>query len=172
MAKYEIVNYKIINGDYASYINMVSALQKNGFVIDKAYETEADPVTVPVPNVAKEKFKDVFEEYVTLKQNHSMFDFAACFRMERIEHDKPLVKEAYDKLGAETVRKMNYRVGNIRRALIVKSKEAEDVKIVKLVNAKIQRQIPVPAKKVKEVLQEIYNDLGIESKAKATDLTN
>lgn len=71
MANLEIVNYKIINGDYASHINMVKALKKNGFVIDHAYETTADPISAPVTNSAKLKFKDVFEEYCDLKQHPS-----------------------------------------------------------------------------------------------------
>lgn len=90
--------------------------------------------------------------------------------MERIEYDKPLVKEAYEKLNPEEVRKLVYKVASIRRAITVKSRADESIKIVKLVNAKIRKQLPVPAKKVKEELQRIYEDLGIESKAKATDL--
>ena len=170
MANLDIVNYKIINGDYASYINMVHALKDSGFIVAHAYETVADPVSVPKPNATKSKFKDAFEEYCNLKQSHSMFDIAARFRMERIEYDKPLVKEAYEKLGAEEVRKLKYKVTDIRRAITVKSRADESIKIVKLVNSKIQKQIPVPAKKVKEVLQDIYKDLGIEGAAKATDL--
>ena len=169
MANLDIVNYKIINGDYASYINMVHALKDSGFVVD-AYETVADPVSVPKPNATKSKFKDAFEEYCNLKQSHSMFDIAARFRMERIEYDKPLVKEAYEKLSAEEVRELKYKVTDIKRAITVKSRADESVKVVKLVNSKIPKQIPVPAKKVKEVLQGIYKDLGIEGAAKATDL--
>lgn len=172
MANLDIVNYKIINGDYASYINMVSALQNNGFAIDWAYETTADPITAPTPNATKVKFKNAFEEYATLKQNQSKFNIAGQFRMERIAYDKPLVKEAYDKLGADEVRKLGYKIREIKKTITVRSRANEDVKIVKLVNSKIQKQTPVPVKKVKEVLQEIYKDLGIEEKAKATDLGN
>lgn len=120
MANLETVNYKIVNGDYASYINMVSALQNNGFAIDQAYEMTADPITDAAPNVSKVKFKDAFEEYATLKESQSMFDIVGQFRMERIAYDKPLVKEAYEKLGADEVRKLKYKVRDIRRAITVK----------------------------------------------------
>lgn len=170
MANLEKVNYKIVNGDYASYYNMVNALQKSGFIVDQAIEDTADPITLPAPNSAKLKFKDVFEEYCELK-THSSLDIAAYLRMERIMYDKPLVKEAFDKLGAEEVRKLKYKVMDIRRAITVKSRADESVKIVKLVNAKIRKQTPIPSKKVKEVLQGIYKDLGIEGAAKATDLS-
>ena len=70
--------------------------------------------------------------------------------MERLVYDKPLVKEAYDKLGVEEVRKLEYKMARIKQAIIVKSKASDDVKIVKLVNAKIQQQNPVPAKKQKK----------------------
>lgn len=149
---------------------MVSALQNNGFAIDQAYETTADPITAPTPNVSKVKFKDAFEEYATLKESQSMFDIAGQFRMERIAFDKPFVKEAYEKLGADEVRKLEYKVREIKKAITVRSKANEDVKIVKLVNAKIRKQEPVPVKKVKEVLQEIYTALGIDEKAKTSDL--
>jgi hypothetical protein len=99
-----------------------------------------------------------------------MFDMSAAQRLERISFDKPLVKDAYDKLGVEEVRAMNYRVSNIKRAIIVKSKMADDVKITRLVNTALPKQNPIPAKRVKQFLQETYKDLGIESKAKATDL--
>jgi len=85
-------------------------------------------------------------------------------------YDKPFVIEAYDKLGADEVRKLKYKVMDIRRAITVKTRADESVKIVKLVNAKIRKQTPIPSKKVKEVLQSIYKDLGIEGSAKATDL--
>jgi len=170
MAHLEIVNYKIVNHIYGSLCTMVGEVKQNGIVVTHAYETVAEPVTTPAPNAAKIKFKDAFEEYVLLKQNHPMFDAAAALRMERLMYDKPLVKEAYDKLGVEEVRKLEYKMALIKQAIIVKSKASDDVKIVKLVNAKIQQQNPVPAKKAKEVLQGIYDELGIESKAKATDL--
>ena len=111
----------------------------------------------------------MFEEYCELK-THSMLDIAAHLRMERIMYDKPFVIEAYDKLGADEVRKLKYKVMDIRRAITVKTRADESVKIVKLVNAKIRKQTPIPSKKVKEVLQSIYKDLGIEGSAKATDL--
>lgn len=99
-----------------------------------------------------------------------MFDIAGQFRMERIAYDKPLVKEAYEKLGADEVRKLEYKIREIKKAITVSSRANEDVKIVKLVNSKIRKQVPVPVKKVKDVLQEIYTALGIEEKAKTSDL--
>lgn len=172
MANLEIVNYKIVNHIYGSMCNMVHELKKNRIVVDKAYETDTEAMGTPAPNAAREKFKDVFEEYVSLMENRSMFDMSAAQRLERISFDKPLVKDAYDKLGVEEVRAMNYRVSNIKRAIIVKSKMADDVKIVKMVNASLAKQTAVPAKKVKELLQGIYDELGICSTAKATDLKN
>ena len=63
MANLEIVNFKILNGYYASLTNMVKAHKNNGLVVESAIEDTADPITLPAPNSAKLKFKDVFEEY-------------------------------------------------------------------------------------------------------------
>lgn len=172
MAKLEIVNYKIVNGIYRSFYNMTQELKRVGFKIDSCRELEAETIVTQSPSASKSTFKDAFEEYCQIMESKPQFCFTANPRQERIEFDKPLVKEAYQKLGAEEVRKLNYRQKDIKRALIVKSKEAQDVKIVRMVNASIPKQTPVPAKKVKELLQGIYEELGICSTAKATDLKN
>lgn len=170
MAKLEIVNYKIVNGIYRSFYNMTQELKRVGFAIDGCRELEVETLVTQSPSASKSTFKDAFEEYCQIMESKPHFCFTANPRQERIEFDKPLVKEAYQKLGAEEVRKLNYRQKDIKRALIVKSKETENVKIVKMVNASLPKQTAVPAKKVKELLQGIYEELGICCTAKATDL--
>ena len=45
-----------------------------------------------------------------------------------------------------------------------------EYKIVKMINAAFQKQTAIPKNKAKERLQEIYDTLGLQRKAKATDL--
>ena len=170
VANLEIVNYKIVNGIYTTLTNMVKALKRSGFVVDSATEIDCSEESVPAPNQKKVTFKEAFEEYCQILETKTMFNFAAMNRQERIECDKPLVREAYEKLGIAIVRELNYHVSNIRRAITAMERANEDVKITKMVNASLPRQHPIPSAKVKTVLQEIYNTLGIPCIAKAKDL--
>ena len=87
-----------------------------------------------------------------------------------IEQRHPLVKQAYDKLGTAKVQALKYHVGNIRRELVKGLSIGDDYKIVKMINDAFQKQTPIAKNKAKERLQEIYDTLGLQRKAKATDL--
>ena len=169
----EIVNYRIVNGTYKSTYNMIKELKDNKLVVDAAYEAEEHEEMVSTAvNMEKRTFKDVFEEYCAIKAAPRMYGFVPNVREEQIEFAKPLIKEAYEKLGAEEVRELNYRIYDIKQALIVKSKADERTKITQMVNQSLPMQKTIPSKKVKAVLERIYKDLGIEGTAKATDLAN
>ena len=56
-------------------------------------------------SIERTPFKDIFEEYVELCKDKFNLN---CFRKSRIEVEKPLVKEAYEKLGAGKVREMKF----------------------------------------------------------------
>lgn len=166
MANLEIVNYKIVNNIYSSQYNMNRALEDTGFVID-----EANTLTAPqlqAPTTKKTTFKEAFEAYSKLRNEQPKYAFTKDLRLERIEYEKPLVRQAYDLLGPDEVRRMNYHVSNIRRAVIAKGKQSDDVKIVRMLN--IPKQTAVPVSEIKEELQKAYDALGIKRNAKATDL--
>ena len=86
-----------------------------------------------------------------------------------IELRHPLVKQAYDELGAAKVQALKYHVGNIRRELVKGLSIGDDYKIVRMINDAFQKQT-IAKNKAKERLQEIYDTLGLQRKAKATDL--
>lgn len=56
-------------------------------------------------SIERTPFKDIFEEYAELCKDKFNLN---CFRKSRIEVEKPLVKEAYEKLGAGKVREMKF----------------------------------------------------------------
>ncbi len=149
---------------------MTKALRSNGFIVDSGVDMVYSQEAPTSTNPAKSSFKDIFEEYCEILENKKMFSFVSTIRQERIEFDKPLVKEAYQILGPDKVREMKYHVSNIKRAITAKWKGDEDVKITRMVNDSLPKQIPIPAKKVKELLQQIYDELGICKTAKAKDL--
>ena len=100
LANFEIVNYNIVNGIYRS--------QKNAGlnVIESRDEDEPDEELEELKSIERTPFKDIFEEYCALKAKPGVYDLS--FRESRIAAEKPLVVEAYKKLGPEKVREMNY----------------------------------------------------------------
>ena len=80
------------------------------------------------------------------------------------------MKEAYEKIGADEVRKMKYHQSNIKRRLIAESQKNFAVKVVEMLDIALKKQTWIPSAKVKSELQKIYDSLGIKRTAKATDI--
>ena len=168
MANLEMVNYDIVNGQYSMHCNMVEALESTGMDVRSisgicsGEEELEDPKTIQ-----RLPFKDIFEEYVTIRQNR--FDLR-LFRKSRIEAEKPLVKDAYEILGADEVRRLNYHQHNIKQEIIKRSHETASTKVFLLLDKKLPKGAPVPRSTIKEALAEIYRELGLKRAAKATDI--
>jgi hypothetical protein len=169
MANFEIVNYKIVNNIYQSKSNVIRELTQSGANI-----TNDDDYTTPdkIQLLAQRKisFKDLFELYCTIVDAPVSYSLTPNYRLEQIESKSPLVKQAYNTLGKDEVRRMKYHQSNIKRELIKRSGKALDYKIVDTISETIQPQIALPVTDVKQKLQSIYDDLRIERRAKATDL--
>lgn len=164
MANYDIVNYKIVHGTYKTQINMLSELKKNGFQIQDSTIGDTDTV-LDILGKEKVKFKDMFERYCVLMESDS---HAESLEVMDIENRKPLIKQAYHTLGAEEVRRLKYHQSNIKREIIKRGPEKFAIKIMKIL--KLQKFTPIPKKQIKERIQQVYNELGLNVKAKATDL--
>ena len=92
------------------------------------------------------------------------------FRASRIEIEKPLVKEAYDVLGPAKVREMNYHQSNIKKQIIKRKDETLFTKAFLLLDRQLPKQVAIPKTVIKQKLSEVYKELGIQSKASASDL--
>jgi hypothetical protein len=177
----DIVNFKITKHLYLSRITLYDEYKRNDFnIIDEKIINYTD-VLVSNPK-AKISFRDLFDIYVNLK-SQVFYCYSVGNEAERvllIEKEKPLIKEAYEKLGIEKVREMNYHVGNIKRALInLQTDISIDTKIIRcLKDAGVTAGTTAPAKDFKNMLQNIYTSLEIKNSygkikvAKATDLSN
>lgn len=174
----DIVNYKITNCLY-QYNVLQSEYKRYNFNVGEEVRKPYTDKLVANPK-AKISFKDLFEEYALLKEERGkQFVFGnENDRIALIEQERPLVKEAFNKLGVQRVRELNYIVGNIKRALINMQNDISiDTKIVKCLNdSRITAGITGTAESAKTVLQEVYNLLEIKNSygkiktAKATDL--
>ena len=169
LANLEIVNYGIVNGQYATQCNMKDSLTKAGLHVSQGMIT-SDP-NIQLENltpIRKSPFKDIFEEYVAYRESEGYN--LDCFRMSRIEVEKPLVKDAYEKLGVNKVREMKYHQGNIKREIIKLEHETLDTKVFLMLDDQLPRQVAIPKSEIKEKLESIYKELKIKAKAKSTDL--
>ena len=92
------------------------------------------------------------------------------FSADLIAQRNPLVKESYEKLGAERVRELNYNQTQIKRELLKNEKTELAYKVVQRIKRDLPQQTAVPARIIKTKLQQIYDDLGIRQTAKASDV--
>lgn len=170
-ANMDIVNFKICRHIYRTYVTLADELKRNGYTITQHSFSE---IIEKIENKtdARVSFKELFDEYHRLKTTSPFFSLENHEELcARIATKYPLVKQAYDELGTDKVQALKYHVSNIKRELMKHLPVPTDYKIVKMINAIFQKQTPIAKNKVKDMLQGIYDDLGIQRTAKASDLT-
>ena len=163
MANYDIVNYKIIHGTYKSQINMQAELERSGMTIQKALLE--NQILSQMYSERRKWSKDMFERYCALMEDYTLTEL---LEIMDIESRKPLVKQAYNTLGAEEVRRLKYHQSNIKREIIKRGPEKFAIKITRML--KLPRYESIPKSHIKEKIQTVYDCLGLNIKAKATDL--
>ena len=178
LIKLDIVNFKITKQLYNSRVTLSEEYAKYGFIVSDTVEVIYTDKLAANPK-ARISFKDIFVEYAKLRSKIPKFFLGNVDeRIILIEQEKPLVKEAYEKLGEEKVEALNYRVTNIRNAIIKNSVDTSiDSKIVQCLSVQgIDSGTRKTAKEWKVILQEIYKALNLKQSynkirtAKATDL--
>ena len=155
MAKYEILNWKTVNGIYTAGNTVEDEMRRQGIEI-----TNGDSYTEPKMAAVlspRSKFEDLFERYCEIRDKEPEICFTPSIERQMIETKNPLVREAYERIGAAEVRRMKYHQSNIKRRLIAESRA-------------LKKQTWIPSAKVKAELQKIYDSLGIKKTAKATDI--
>ena len=175
----DIVNFKITKHLYQSRITLQNEYQRYGFnVMEEKRDIYTDKL-VENPK-AKISFKDLFCEYSQYREEHKcVFNFGNINeRIQLIENEKPLIREAYEKLGIKRVEELKYNVSNIKCAILnLQTNISTDTKILKcLKDAGIIAGDIVPVKEINKVLKNIYTSFEIKNaygkikSAKATDL--
>lgn len=177
----DIVNFKITNHLYQSRITLRDEYMKYGFNITEEQKIiYTDKLKTNLK--AKISFKDLFEEYVLLREEQPhVFHFGnPQDRRSLIEKEKPIIKEAYEIMGIERVREMKYNVTNIKREIFkLQTNISMDAKIVKcLIESGVCDGCTNTSKSWKDLLQSVYTSLdykdsrGNVRKAEATHLDN
>ena len=168
MAKLDIVGYRVVNGVYSSQVTVEDEMKKNGISIEES-DSDTAPKNIQTMTQSRTNFKDIYTRYSEIRREKPIM-FTTDWEIELSEAIYPFIRDAYTKLGDQKVKALKYRVGAIQDALTAMSKVDADLKIVEMADRRFPKQKPIPVKKIKEELQKIYDTLGINRRAKATDM--
>lgn len=170
--KIDRMNFRTCCQIYRNTLALTGALEAQGFQISAQSYVRMPPSKKLEMNVrAKVSFRELFEEYCTLKADTNAYSFN-MFPIQTLEQANPLLREAYEGLGPQKVRELKYHVSNIRRALLKRMDTPTIDKVIRLSNQVFPVGQTIPRKRIKETLQRIYDDLGIRRTAKATDIAD
>lgn len=169
------MKYKISMQTYSTIAVIKEEQEKAGF-IGQNYSDYIQPSDLLKRDETKRiKFKDAFEEYSKLKSPADKFVLLLAIDIERIqllEQYYPKIKQAFELLGIEEVRRLKYNQTNINKKLVSLSDKSFENKIFRLlVDSGIKANAWFSSETIKTNLQRIYNALEIKKTAKATDLS-
>ena len=165
----ELLNFRNWQEIYADGHNIITEYQRNGNEITSTDKHNIRIAKLETNSKAKIPFKELFDRYAELQADSNKFSLG-CFTADLIVRRNPLVRESYEKLGAERVQELNYNQTQIKRELLKYEKTELAYKVVQRIKNDLPQQTAVPARIIKAKLQQIYNDLGIKQTAKASDL--
>lgn len=152
------------------------SIYKNGIALRKAYEgtgattTDIDYTRIneTMDKAKKISFKDAFIRYSELNSNK--FQLGIDSELEYLVNSQPLIVDAYNKLGADKVRKLRYIKKDIEKALCAtEDSKNTDTKIAKILYNSLQIGFNSSAS-IKSNIKEAYELVGSTDKAKATDI--
>lgn len=173
LVKWDIFNFKNIKCTYSLYTNITLEYSKAGMSTINSTSSVSDELLKDEDT--RTTFKDAIEEYDTLMKYKEEIQFGFSLsdndRIILLKGKYPFIQEAYEKLGMETIKEMNYKVSNIKRELIRISPKDLTIKVAKYLNtvSSFTEGNFLPGKKIKEIMTKIYNELGIEKKATVDD---
>ena len=158
----DIFNYKN-NNTYSLSVNMLNEYAKNNIKVnltsdDKKIKIASKSIT----------WKEYVKRYCELKKS----EYYIGEELELIEEKYPFIKAAYELFGDTIV---DMRIDNVKRAVIAKDdKKNQSEKIIYLLRTcdGFKEGTFTTGKKIKEILQTIYDKAGFDKKATISDFRN
>lgn len=158
----DIFNYKN-NNTYSLSVNMLNEYAKNNIKVnltsdDKKIKIASKTIT----------WKEYVKRYCELKKS----EYYMGDEIELIEEKYPFIKAAYELFGDTLV---DMRIDNVKRAVIAKDdKKNQSEKIIYLLRTcdGFKEGTFTTGKKIKEILQTIYDKAGFNKKATISDFRN
>ena len=170
--KLDIYNFKVLNHTYSLQVNLSGEYNKAGLAIDCDKDKTSDKLLKN--ESTRTTFKEAIQEYDTIIQRKANMTFCLSDneRLALLKKKYRYISDAYELLGMEQIRELNYHTSHIQRLLIAISDKMDNKAKV----AKLLLTIPafkegefIPSTKIKECLQTIYNNLEIKRKATIDD---
>ncbi len=168
------MKYKLSMQTYSTIAILKGVQESNGFIAfnDSDYIKPTD--LIKRTPTAKIKFKDAFEEYVTLNTVTDTYYLPSKIDNERIkllESTYGFIRDAFYLLGIEEVKRLKYNVTNIKRSLINKSDSSHQNKIAHILSKEgVKEAIFISLADCKQKIQNAYTAVKIAKSAKATDI--
>ena len=159
------VNYNVTKNLYRLQVNVRDELRAVGFrVLPDEDNSDFELLLNPKPSL-KETILELSEVY---KPESDIIPAVALQAFERY----PFLKEAIDQFGyGFLIFECKGIAANIKRQMIKHSHKNVEDKIRELLYNRVKEGDFVPKDRCKDILQKIYTSLGLQKKAKATDIT-
>ena len=166
LIKLELFNYNINQQIYKNGISLASNYYKNN--VEVCGNDEAIKETETLKRMSKKmSFKEAFLKYAEIKNNpYSMESVQMLVSLQ------PLIVKAYNILGVDKVKRLNYVKTKIEAAIISgDSTKSFENKVAKLLKSRISNYSFCPSSELKSKFSEIYSELNYtEKKAAATHI--
>ena len=156
----DILFYKLLLRNFPEDINIKDIFLNISVDLEKEVQDFLDNKFYKT-GIFREKMK-MYCEFMDLHQGSKEVSDILYFKIKN-----PKYKDYYNFYGTKGCRSVSYKEDKLKIGMINVSK---DDKLFSVVHKKFQVNSRYTLKEIKIVLQDIYRDLGITSKAKATDL--
>ncbi|MCF0114974.1 MAG: hypothetical protein HUJ56_06430 [Erysipelotrichaceae bacterium] len=162
LMKLELFTFRIEHEIYTKGIAIRKAYKDSGSItIVNDYEKIKDSIATASKKIS---FKEAYLMYSDIMTKPHTED-----EVKNLISQQPLIEEAYILLGDDKVRSLRYVKKAIEKELqALDTSKNNNTKIAKILNLSIGFH---PSSKLKKEIQNAYNLLGIDAKAKATDIT-
>lgn len=171
---WEVRNFEILRGVYKTKINVLSEYRSADMVANLGLNLEDDYIKIPLNTDDDVTIAECIKKLDGLNEDDIMYQLA----LAEIGEIFDWLPEAIVTIGVDKIEELNYHKGNImkvtERALVKESSEELSYKIIKILNSykNLRNGEFISSADAKLLLQKVYDELGLNMKAKATDLNN
>ncbi|MFG5859530.1 hypothetical protein LDB17_15160 [Dysgonomonas sp. Shenzhen-Wh21] len=168
LPKLELYNYKVNNIIYKSGISLKKAYEESG-IETTCMHWEHIQEDVLKSLLKKPSFKEIFKRYTELKTSFTIDNT----EIKRVEEKYPFIRDAYNKLGKEEIKKLRYSQRDIKSKLLSLNEDKSlDDKVYHILKEKLTIGEFITKEKAVDAIVYAYRYLGKENidKIKGTDL--
>lgn len=164
LIKLDLFTFKLEQSIYKNGISIMKHYGANGMITNNP---EYEKLEGAIKTKSKKlTFKEAFLKYVELIDNPF-----SLLEADNILKVQPLVKEAYEKLGADRVRNLKYIKKRIEEALIsLDEDESNEFKIAMILQNEVEIGFNTTTA-LQSALASAYSSVGVKKAVKASDIT-